>query len=60
MGKILEENIKPRTVITYLMFGLFAVLVITQLPIPDLLRDLIMVMQGFWFGTKITQKTEGK
>ena len=59
MNKILEENLKPRTIITYIIFAIFAYICIRRLPVPDLLRDLIMVMQGFWFGSKIAQKQNG-
>jgi hypothetical protein len=57
MNKILEENLKPRTILVYLLFGVASYLMLKQVPIPDFLRDLIMMMQGFWAGNKVAQLT---
>lgn len=53
MNKIIEENLKPRTVITYIVFFSFTYLALRGMPIPEDLKNLIFVMQGFWFGSKI-------
>ena len=57
--QIIKDNLKPRSVITYINFFVLAFLLCKQLPIPDFLKDLIMVMQGFWFGSKAAQIQKG-
>jgi hypothetical protein len=59
MNKILEENLKPRTVITYMLFFSFLYLCVKALPIPDLLTNLIFVMQGYWFGSRNVTQPKG-
>ena len=55
MNKILEENLKPRTLLVYALFGVALVLCLRQLPIPDFLKDLILMMQGYWAGSRVIQ-----
>jgi hypothetical protein len=56
MNKTLEENLKPRTVIVYTLFIVATVLMLKQLPLPDFLKDLIMLTQGYWAGSRLTQQ----
>jgi len=49
----LENSFTPRSILTYAVFGAVLYLCIRQLPVPDLLKDMMFVMQGFWFGEKI-------
>jgi hypothetical protein len=55
MNKILEENLKPRTLIVYVLFGVASILMLKQLQLPDFLKDLIMLTQGYWAGSRLTQ-----
>ena len=59
--KLISDNLRPRTIITYAVYGSVIYLCICQLPVPELLKDMMLVMQGFWFGEKIGQalKTNG-
>jgi len=58
MNKILEENLKPRTILVYLLFGTALILCLKQLPIPEFLKNLILMMQGYWAGSRIATKKE--
>jgi len=60
MNKILEENLKPRTVLVYLLIGTALILCLRQLPIPEFLKDLILMMQGYWAGSRIITRKESK
>jgi hypothetical protein len=60
MNKIIEENLKPRTLIVYSLFFTALLLCVRGLPIPEFLKDLILMMQGYWAGSKIAQKGAGQ
>jgi len=56
--KILDNLLTPRSIITFLFYGVATYLALKQLPLPPWLNDIIFTMQGFWFGSKVTQQPQ--
>jgi len=56
----MNDNFKPRTIITYGIIGVFLYLALKDATLKDTLVNLVMVMQGYWFGSRQTQKTNGE
>jgi hypothetical protein len=60
MGKISEDFVSVRSLITLGAFFLAYYLMSRNLPIPDLLRSIIDLLLGFWFGSKIKKEEQTK
>jgi hypothetical protein len=60
MGKIKEDFLSVRSFITIGAFFLAYIMMSNQQMIPDLLRSIIDLLLGFWFGSKMTKPTEGE
>jgi hypothetical protein len=58
MNKIVEENLKPRTIIAYVFIGLFVWKTVTvQDPtilgrLIDLLINIVIAQQAYYYGTR--------
>lgn len=57
--KIFERLLKPRTLFTFMFFGVFCYLAITKLPIPPILTSVVSGLLGYYYGEKIA-KLNGK
>jgi hypothetical protein len=55
MNKILEDFLSVRSVITLGAFFLAYALMWVGKPIPELLKSIIDLLLGFWFGQKVGQ-----
>jgi len=58
MGKVKDDFISVRSFITIGAFFLAYYLMLKELQIPDLLRSIIDLLLGFWFGSKVAKKKE--
>ena len=57
----MNENFKPRTIITYAVIGTFLYLALKDATMKETLVNLLMVLQGYWFGSRqVGQKQEGE
>jgi hypothetical protein len=53
--KLVDDFISVRTFITLGAFGLAYYLMARDLPVPDLLKSIVDLLLGFWFGSKVGQ-----
>ena len=58
--ELLKDFFSVRSFITLGAFGLAYYLMRKGLPLPDLLRSIIDLLLGFWFGQKVAQIKNGK
>lgn len=52
MKDILKELFKPRTIFAGLFYISFCRLIDKQLPVPDALNNIVLILMGFYFGQK--------
>lgn len=57
--EIFERLFKPRTLFTFMFFGTFCYLVLTQLTVPPVLNSIISGLLGYYYGEKMA-KLKGK
>ena len=65
MNKVLEETFKPRTLIAYAIIGVFLYKTMTsidpiQTKLIDLLINLVMAQQGYYYGSRLATQTKGE
>jgi len=52
MSGIIKDLLKPRTIFAFMFYSTLCYLIICQFPIPDILKEVISFMMGFYFGNK--------
>ena len=59
--KLIAEWLKPRTIFAALFYGTLCYLILHKIPIPEILKDVVSFLMGFYFGQKLPeQKGEQK
>lgn len=60
--KVISEWLKPRTVFAAMFYGTLCYLILNQLPVPEILKNIITFLMGFYFGQKLPEqkKQEGQ
>lgn len=60
--KVISEWLKPRTVFAAMFYGTMCYLILNQLPVPEILKNIITFLMGFYFGQKLPEqkKQEGQ
>jgi len=59
---IIKEWLKPRTVFAFMFYSTLCYLIFNQLPVPEILKNIITFLMGFYFGQKLPEqkKQEGQ
>ena len=60
--KVISEWLKPRTVFAAMFYSTLCYLILNQLPVPEILKNIITFLMGFYFGQKLPEqkKQEGQ
>jgi len=48
----LKALLKPRFIFTFMFYGAFINLVLSETEIPELLKNTVNLLLGFWFGER--------
>jgi hypothetical protein len=56
--KNLANLIKVKTIVTFVVVAIFAVLALRGDVSPDNVKDIVLMVISFYFGTQIEKKTE--
>lgn len=56
LAEKLIELLKPRTLFTFMFFGVTCYLILKQLEVPQLLNTLVSGAWGFWFGEQSAKR----
>lgn len=54
--KLISEWMKPRTIFAFMFYATVCYLVLKQLPIPEILKEICCTLMGFYFGSKTKPK----
>jgi hypothetical protein len=59
--RIICEWGKPRTIFAFMFYATLCYLILKQVPIPEILKEIVSFLMGFYFGQKLPeQKKEEK
>lgn len=50
------EWLKPRTIFAALFYFTLCYLILRQMPIPEILREIVSFLLGFYFGQKLPEQ----
>lgn len=53
LSKPIAEWLKPRTIFSAMFYGTTCYLILKQMPIPEILKQIVSFMMGFYFGKKM-------
>lgn len=56
--RIWSEWIKPRTIFAFMFYGTLCYLILKQLPIPEVLKEIVSFLMGFYFGQKLPEQKQ--
>jgi len=51
--KIVKNLLKPRTIFAFMFYGVLCYLIFRQFPIPEILKNIVMSLMGFYFGQRV-------
>jgi len=54
--KIIAEWGKPRTIFAFMFYGTLCYLILTAMPIPEILKEIVSFLMGFYFGQKLPEQ----
>jgi hypothetical protein len=52
----IKEWLKARTIFAFMFYSTLCYMVLNQLPIPDVLKEIVSFLMGFYFGQKMPQQ----
>ena len=55
---IIKEWVKARTIFAMMFYGTLCYMVLKQLVIPDILKEIVSFLMGFYFGQRQSNKKE--
>jgi 5-bromo-4-chloroindolyl phosphate hydrolysis protein len=55
---IIEEWLKARTVFAMMFYATLCMLILKGIPVPDILKEIVSFLMGFYFGQKQSTKPE--
>ena len=55
---MLKEWGKPRSIFAFMFYFTLCYMVLKQFPIPDVLKEIVSFLMGFYFGQKMPQQKE--
>ncbi len=58
--KLISEWLKPRTVFAAMFYGTLCYLILKQFTVPEILREIVSFLLGFYFGQKLPEQQNGK
>ena len=58
--RIISEWGKPRTIFAFMFYATLCYLILKQLPIPEILKQIVSFLMGFYFGQKLPEQKRRK
>lgn len=54
--RILAEWGKPRTIFAFMFYFTLCYLILKQIPVPEILKEIVSFLMGFYFGQKLPEQ----
>jgi uncharacterized membrane protein YdjX (TVP38/TMEM64 family) len=58
--RIIAEWGKPRTIFAFMFYFTLCYLVFKQLPVPEILKEIVSFLMGFYFGQKLPEQKDNR
>ncbi len=56
---LIKEWLKPRTIFAALFYFTLCYLILNQFPVPEILKEIVSFLMGFYFGQKMPEQKKG-